>query len=417
MWFRSRGARIGATGLDAATCAGDGIERGGEAIEAMPHAQQATGQNRLERADGVGSIGAAGEGAWVGLGHRRVLGEQMVQIVRSDLRGKVLLESQVGQASCRFQAQPMLDPLEGFLDAPAAVVQRAEGGGGIVRFVEQRGHQDADRSGRRHIANQAHRGGRACQFVGRRIRRRGRGQLHDALSLAAAQKALDARPAARIHAHAEGALRLGQHRRHGVADQATIQHEQIVGGGGRERLEQHLPLRTIGRMQRGMQGQFRTGQIQGKRVVVRLQVGAAARGDLQTRTVGGDHAQPLPAVRINEGPGQADQFVVEAIEQLRGETTAHLREGAIAAGTHVHHTGARLREQVVEGGLHRGAHAGQHHRQHAWQGEGALSGERAGAKPERIDQGGVVKARRELSQQRGGVECLSSYSLVIKELQ
>ena len=46
-----------------------------------------------------------------------------------------------------------------------------------------------------------------------------------------------------------------------------------------------------------------------------------------------------------------------------------------------------------------------------------LSGERAGAKPERLDQGGVVKARRELRQQRSWIEYLSLYSLFIKTLR
>ena len=176
MRFRSRGTRIGAAGLDAAAGAGDDIERGGEAIEAMPQAQQAPGQNRLECADGVGSIGAAGGRDRVGSDRRRVLGEQTVQVVRNDLRRKVLLEGQVGQAGGRFQAQPMLDPLEGFLDTPALVIQRTEGSGGMLGVIEQRGHQNAHRSGRRHIANQAHRGGRARQVVGCRIGRRGRGQ-------------------------------------------------------------------------------------------------------------------------------------------------------------------------------------------------------------------------------------------------
>jgi hypothetical protein len=48
------------------------------------------------------------------------------QVVGEYLGGKVLLQDEIGEPRNRFERQPVLDPLESFLDAPALVIERAQ---------------------------------------------------------------------------------------------------------------------------------------------------------------------------------------------------------------------------------------------------------------------------------------------------
>ena len=63
-----------------------------------------------------------------------------------------------------LEAQTMLDALEGLLDAPALVIERAELRGRIRLGIEQVGHQDADLAVRAMLPDQAHGGGGAGQI-------------------------------------------------------------------------------------------------------------------------------------------------------------------------------------------------------------------------------------------------------------
>jgi hypothetical protein len=65
---------------------------------------------------------------------------QGVEVVAQGLGAEVLLSCEPGDAGQMLQGQSVLDALEGFLDAPAGVVQIAKVGGRIVDGVEQRGH-------------------------------------------------------------------------------------------------------------------------------------------------------------------------------------------------------------------------------------------------------------------------------------
>ncbi|TAM59519.1 MAG: hypothetical protein EPN49_10815 [Rhodanobacter sp.] len=56
-----------------------------------------------------------------------------------------------------------------------------------------------------------------------------------------------------------------------------------------------------------MQSEFGAGQIQGKRIVIGIEFGTTPGGHAQTRTVGGDHAPSVPAMRIDEGPSPIQQ--------------------------------------------------------------------------------------------------------------
>ena len=161
------------------------------------------------------------------------------------------------------------------------MVQRAKGVPRIAVGIEQGRHQHAHLAVRRGVADQTHGRGLALQFVSPRIGLAGCGDGDDPLVLAAVEKLLDAVPADAVDAQAEVPLRLQQRGDGDDAGKAAIEHEQI---GQRlyviERFEQHLALRSVGRMQARMQGQFGAGDIQGERLMIDVQVGAGARGYL-----------------------------------------------------------------------------------------------------------------------------------------
>jgi hypothetical protein len=103
-------------GLDAAAGTRDGVEHGLQLVSGVFERQEAAGEDRLEGALGVGSIGARG-----GVGRLRFGAEQLAEVVGQDLGGEVLLKGEIGEPAGRLEAQAMLDPLEGLLDSPAAV--------------------------------------------------------------------------------------------------------------------------------------------------------------------------------------------------------------------------------------------------------------------------------------------------------
>ena len=77
----------------------------------------------------------------------------------------------------------------------------------------------------------------------------------------------------------------------------SVEHEQILRRiECVERLEQHLPLRAVGRMQTGVQREFGARQKQGKRVVVRRQCGRLACRHTQARRISRHHAAAIPAM-------------------------------------------------------------------------------------------------------------------------
>ncbi len=55
-----------------------------------------------------------------------------------------------------LQIEPMFETVEGFLNAPALMVEVAELGGRATLLVEQLGHEDAHFAGRGDVAYQAH---------------------------------------------------------------------------------------------------------------------------------------------------------------------------------------------------------------------------------------------------------------------
>jgi len=110
MGFVTRWPLTGAVGLHAAARVSDRFERAGQCAQAVRQPQQATGEDGLERADGIGAIGPV-RGLIAQLG-RRHAGEDRVQIVGQNFGGEVLLEGQMGQSGGGFQAQSMLEAFE-----------------------------------------------------------------------------------------------------------------------------------------------------------------------------------------------------------------------------------------------------------------------------------------------------------------
>lgn len=95
---------------------------------------------------GVGVVDVV-DGAQVGLvmcGQR----SQGLQVVAHDFGGDILHHCLLAQAGDMLQVEPVFEPFEGFLDAPALVVQVAKGAGGETRGIEQIGHRVLCRSAR-----------------------------------------------------------------------------------------------------------------------------------------------------------------------------------------------------------------------------------------------------------------------------
>ena len=110
---------IASLGLDAAAGVCDGVEHGLQVVSGVFECQEAAGEDRLEGALGVGSIGAGSGVGRVGFG-----AEQLAEVVGQDLGGEVLLKGEISQSAGGLEAQAMLDPLEGLLD-PASGGDRA----------------------------------------------------------------------------------------------------------------------------------------------------------------------------------------------------------------------------------------------------------------------------------------------------
>jgi len=151
-------------GLNAAVIARDGVEHGLQLVSGMFEREKATGEDRLEGALGVGSIGAGRGVGRLGFG-----AEQLAEVVGQHLGGEVLLKGEIGEPAGRLEAQAMLDPLEGLLAPPAAVIERPELLGRIALGVEQIGHQHADVAAGGDVANQAHLVRNGLDLVDRRL--------------------------------------------------------------------------------------------------------------------------------------------------------------------------------------------------------------------------------------------------------
>ena len=414
MWLASGRSWVASAWLDAASTAAHGGQGIGQCRPCLSDAEQAPGEDGLECAECVGAIRA---GAGLDGVVSAAAAEQCAQVVGQDLGGEVLLQGEVVQPRRGLEAQTMLDALEGLLDAPALVIERAELRGRIRLGIEQVGHQDADLAVRSDVADQAHGGGGAGQIERAGIACGGRRQCDHALGLVRASEVGDATPAAGIDAQTEGHAVLRQRRCHGVADVTSVEHEQILRRiECVERLEQHLPLRAVGRMQTGVQREFGARQKQGKRVVVRRQCGRLACRHTQARRISRHHAAAIPACRLYVRARQVQQVRTGQFEQPARKPLAGLAEGLCADLADPPGHRMQATEKGVEFGLNARAHARDHHGRQARQGELAIAGEGPRPKTYLLGQRGVEQKVSELGQQRLVVEYSSSYCLFINDL-
>ena len=395
---------IASLGLDAAAGVCDGVEHGLQVVSGVFECQEAAGEDRLEGALGVGSIGAGS-----GVGRFGFGAEQLVEVVGQDLGGEVLLKGEIGQPTGGLEAQAMLDPLEGLLDPPAAVIERPELLGRVAPGVEQVGHQHADVAAGGDVANQAHRARCGLDLIDRGLGRAWRRQGHHLLRGARAQEVRDAAPAPGIGAQAKAQPPLRQRRHHRVADIAAVEHQQIAAGIELiQCLEQHLALRTVGRVQARVQGQLGTGQKQREGVVVGGQAGIRAGRDAQPGGIGRHDPQTIPARRIDLWLRQRQQVLARKSKDVRRKPASGLVERLRADFPTANRHTLQLTEQGIEFGLHAGTHPGNHHRRDPRQGQVAITGKSAWTQPHSINQGGVEKKPGKLIQQRYAIECLSS---------
>lgn len=112
-----------------------------------------------------------------------VVATRGLQIVANDFGGDVLDDGLLRQAGNVFQVEPVLEPLERLLDAPALVVQLGKATGGIALLVEEVRHQHALFALGRDGAYQAHALGFARAFIVERVALARRRQRDDALEV------------------------------------------------------------------------------------------------------------------------------------------------------------------------------------------------------------------------------------------
>ena len=189
-------------------------------------AEQASGEDGTQGADGVGAIVDA---RWVvGPVIRQVLGgQQAAEVVGQYLGVEVLLQGQVVEAGNCFEVETMLEALEGFLDAPATVIEVAEVAQREALGIQERGQQHVHLAVGSGLANQPCLRGSPLDLIEPALVRGWLCQGDHGLVLAGTQKALHHAPVGAVDAHAEVDSALDQQRCQPDRGIATIQHEQI----------------------------------------------------------------------------------------------------------------------------------------------------------------------------------------------
>lgn len=133
MWFGSNRSRSAAIGDESLKVQGDfgeelGDDAGGQAQAAGEHARQEAAQMR----EGERAVDAPGRLRFDDLLGRQI-GRQGIEIVADHLGADILARREPGQAGRMLERQAMLEALEGFFDAPAAVIEIGEGRRGVAR--------------------------------------------------------------------------------------------------------------------------------------------------------------------------------------------------------------------------------------------------------------------------------------------
>ena len=348
-------------------------------------------QQAAQMAEGDGAIDAPRRP-----GREVLLGGQIrgqgVEVVADHLGAGVLAGGEPSEARGVFEVQAMLNAFERLLDPPALMVEIGKGRRRIALGVEQGRHEYAHLARRRHLANQTHRRRLARAFIIDGVAAIGRRQGHHRFVQARAHELGDGGEGRRrIAAHAERNAAVQQGRDQPGARITAIEHQHIVGAQPVQTLEQHLPLADLRAVQDQRIKQLGAGakQTEQRRLTDTTSSLRVEQRQANLRRIGGQYLQAQPArgfgqVRIDE----AQQLVIEQIEDIRSQMAARLRE---CAGGHYPgqaDSPGQHGEERIEFNLNRTADAGEQKGDQRLKGQIALACEIPGITP-----GGVEEDR------------------------
>jgi len=380
-----RGTRFGVTGFDGNDVFRQLAQRRQQLLGGWQSHQKPTGQAALEVCKGIGAVDLVA--LLQGIESVRRQDTQGVQIIGQYFGGEILLRRQPRYAGGVLQGQTMLESLEGFLDAPAAVVEGGEIGGGIGRVIEQRSHQDVEAPVGCHHLYQTD--GRRCllAFIIGTVTGIWRANRDDLLGQIGTEKGIDGGKPGLIDAQTETNALLRQ-----VGDQparriAPIEHQQVVGRQRLQMLEQHLPLADIGRIQGRRQRHLQTGQIEGKGDhLTDAATAGIAEKQLHFRSIGCYHAQAVPTWHRHLVGDQPQKVFVETGKGAMRKLAARLGKGLRTDQADEIGLIGKMGEERVQFILNAGLETGEHDRQQHWKGQGTLAAEGVRAKTALVEE-------------------------------
>ena len=200
-----------ATGTEFLDIEGDLLEHLGNDARRHGGGDQRAGQDTAQHIEGQRTIDApCGLGLEMALGGAP--GGQGCEVVTHYLGTEVLAGAKPRQGAGVLEVEAMFDALERLLDAPALMVELAEGLGGKALGVEQRSHHHTHLALGRNLADQAHSRRTAGAFIVGCVARGRCGQAHDRFTLAGTHEAAHHRETAafEVTANTERDLALDQ---------------------------------------------------------------------------------------------------------------------------------------------------------------------------------------------------------------
>ena len=391
MWFGTNGSRSAAVGHEFLKIGGDlGEQGGGQAHGHRDDAGQHTRQQTTQMAEGDGAIDPPGRIGGEVLRAGQIRG-QGVEVVADHLGAGVLAGGEPSEAGSVFEIEAMLDSFERLLDPPALMVEIGKGRRRIAFGVEQGRHEYAHLARRRHLANQTHRRRLARAFIIDGVAAIGRRQGHQRFVQARAHELGDGGEGRRrIAAHAERNAAVQQGRDQPGARITAIEHQHVLSAQPVQTLEQHLPLADLRAVQDQRIKQLGAGakQTEQRRLADTPPPVTVEQGQANLRRIGGQYPQALPArcfgqVRIDE----AQQLVIERIEDIRSQMAARLRERAGCHYPGQADSPGQHGEERIKFDLHRAANAGEQKGDQRREGQIALASEIPGIPAGRFEKG------------------------------
>jgi hypothetical protein len=399
MRFWSRGSRSASTRDKLLKVFGDFAEQFGGKTSA--HAHCAGEDSRQDAAKVTESNGAIDPPRRFRCNEMlcRQIGRQGIEVVTHHLGADVLAGGQPSQARHVLKIQTMLEALEGLLNAPAAVVKIGECGRGIALVIEQGGHQHAHFACWRHLTNQAYGRCLAGALVVDGVLAIWRRQRHHIFIQAGAHELGDGRKGrGRVTAHAEWNSPVAQGGDQPGSRITAIQYQHVLTAKAIETLEQHLPLTN----QRAVQNQ-RIKQLdawtkqaeQGGLADATLSI-PVKQSQANLGSVGGQNPKALPKrLSGNALVDQAQQFIVERIEDIGKEPAARFRESA--GGDHATQAGSPVQQgkEGIQLDLHRPADTGEQEDDQIGEGQIAVTSEMPRVPASRFQETGAMDKGRE----------------------